>query len=253
MAAVAEALALAERPLFITGAGLSADSGLPTYRGIGGLYHDRLTDDEMPIEEALSGEMLRERPGVTWRYLHEIARACRGARPNRGHAVIVEAEAAKPGAWVLTQNVDGLHHAAGSRNLIEIHGRMGMLCCLHCLRRTEADESVRAAPVPWCPHCGGVLRPEVVLFGEALPAGAVEALDREWRRGFDLVLSIGTSSLFPYIAEPVLEARRQGVPTVEINPAETEVSGLVDHRLIGRAAPVLDALWAAASAAGSTR
>lgn len=250
MGEVALLLARAERPLFITGAGISADSGLPTYRGIGGLYEGRLTEESVPIEEALSGGMLRERPEVTWRYLHEIGRACREGRPNRGHAVIAEVEALKPGTWVLTQNVDGLHRAAGSRNLIEIHGRMDTLSCGRCFHRIEVDESLRDVCVPRCPRCDGVLRPDAVLFGEALPSEAVERLEAELVRGFDLVFSVGTSSLFPYIAEPVLQAARRGVPTVEINPSETVVSDLVEFRIAGRAAPVLDALWGAATAMG---
>lgn len=243
---VVEILAAASRILFITGAGLSADSGLPTYRGIGGLYEDRLTDDEMPIEVALSGETLRTRPDVSWKYLHEIARACLGRRPNAGHERMASIERIKPETWVLTQNVDGFHHMAGSRNLMEIHGRIEVLYCLDCRDRTTINEWSGQDPVPRCPRCGGLVRPDVVLFGEALPDAVVRTLESELRRGFDLVFSVGTSSLFPYIAEPVYDARRRGVPSVEINPASTPVSPIVEYRLRGRAEPVLDALYRAA-------
>ncbi|WP_287366002.1 Sir2 family NAD-dependent protein deacetylase, partial [Thauera sp.] len=117
---VASLLGRARRILFITGAGISADSGLPTYRGIGGLYHDRLTAEGLTIEEALSGEMMALRPDIAWRYIAEIEANCRGARPNAAHRLIAALEQEKPMVCVLTQNVDGLHADAGSRNLIEI-------------------------------------------------------------------------------------------------------------------------------------
>ena len=109
----------AQRVLFITGAGLSADSGLPTYRGIGGLYNDRHTEDEIPIEVALSGEMFLQSPEITWKYLLEIERGCRQAGHNIAHRIIAEFENLIPDTWVLTQNIDGLHRTAGSKKLIE--------------------------------------------------------------------------------------------------------------------------------------
>jgi NAD-dependent deacetylase len=97
---------------------------------------------------------------------------------------------------------------------------------------------------PRCPACGALVRPRVVLFGEMLPEAALERLHRHSRRGFDAVISIGTTSVFPYIAAPVYEARRAGIPTIEINPGESEVSGIVDQRLRQRAAVALPDLWA---------
>lgn len=92
----------ARRILFLTGAGISVDSGLPTYRGVGGLYEGRVTEEGVTIEEALSGMMMARRPEVTWKYLWEVAEGCRGARPNRAHEVIAQIEARKPGTWVIT-------------------------------------------------------------------------------------------------------------------------------------------------------
>ena len=129
----AEALRQAERILFITGAGLSADSGLPTYRGVGGLYNGH-TEDGLPIEAALSGPMLELNPGLCWKYLAEIGRACLAGKPNAGHLAIAELQNRKPGCWVLTQNVDGYHRAAGSppQRLIEIHGTLAPLFFMSC-------------------------------------------------------------------------------------------------------------------------
>jgi NAD-dependent deacetylase len=235
----------AQSLLFVTGAGLSADSGLPTYRGIGGLYDREITEEGFAIEEALSGEMLRRRPEICWKYLLQIESACRGARPNRGHEIMAAFEREKPRVWVLTQNVDGLHRAAGSRNVIEIHGNVEVLRCTRCrYEERRADWSGLSLP-PSCPDCGALVRPEVVLFGERLPSEAVRLYERELRRGFDLVVSVGTTSVFPYIAAPVIETRQFGRPTVEINPGETEVSHLVTHRVQLGAAAALEAIWGA--------
>jgi hypothetical protein len=119
---VSEVFARATSALFITGAGISADSGLPTYRGIGGLYEDATTEEGIAIEDALSGDMLRERPEVCWKYIHQIERACRGATWNRAHEVLALMEGRYERTWVLTQNVDGFHRRAGSKNVIEIPG-----------------------------------------------------------------------------------------------------------------------------------
>lgn len=241
--AVAALLARARRILFVTGAGISADSGLPTYRGIGGLYHERLTAEGLTIEEALSGEMMARRPDVAWKYIAEIEANCRGARPNAAHRLIAAMEHEKQLVCVLTQNVDGLHRAAGSRSLIEIHGTVHRLHCTECPHSRSVPDYAGLHIPPACPACGGVMRPDVVLFGEGLPANAIERLESVLERGVDAVVSIGTTSVFPYIAGPVVWAWEVGVPTVEINPGDTEVSGIVDHRLRLGAAEAMTALW----------
>jgi len=249
VARVAALLARADSALFITGAGLSADSGLPTYRGIGGLYRNGLTEDGVPVEVALSGRMFYSRPEVSWRSIRQVADACLGAGPNRGHEVIADLERRLDRVWILTQNVDGFHQAAGSENVIAIHGDVGRLRCTRCSYAEGVDGFGDLAALPLCPRCEAVIRPDVVLFGEMLPAAALRTLQRELARGFDLVFSVGTSSLFPYIAQPMLDARRQGVPTVEINPEQTGVSTFADYRLRSGAAAALDALWTALDAA----
>ena len=110
---IVDHLGRARSLLFVTGAGMSADSGLPTYRGVGGLYECDETEDGYAIEEMLSGGMFRQRPELTWKYLRQIERGCRGARFNRGHAVIAEMERHFPRVWTLTQNVDGFHRPRG--------------------------------------------------------------------------------------------------------------------------------------------
>lgn len=240
--AIAQVLRKDPSVLFITGAGLSADSGLPTYRGIGGLYVDKQADEGIPIEEALSGGMFRRRPEITWKYIHQIARVSGGAGPNRGHHVIAEMERRLKRVRVLTQNVDGLHRAAGSRHVIEIHGDVHDIICTRCPWTLRVEGYSDVEPVPTCPDCGAVVRPNVVLFGEMLPTDQVRTLQRELDRGFGLVFSVGTSSLFPYIAGPVWSAARSGVPTVEINPGRTDVSKVVRWHLRCGAAEALGAI-----------
>ena len=231
--------------LFVTGAGISADSGLPTYRGIGGLYEQDETDDGIPIEAALSGAMFQRDPALTWKYIHQIESSCRDAGPNRAHEIIAELESRFERVWTLTQNVDGLHHAAGSRRVIDIHGDVHWLLCTRCAHRWRV-ESYAGMPIPpSCPECNALVRPEVVLFGEMLPMDRVQVLQDELSRGFDVVFTIGTTSVFPYIAQPVIDARRRGGLTVEINPGISEVSHVVNYRLKTGAAAAMDALVAA--------
>lgn len=235
--------------LFVTGAGVSADSGLPTYRGVGGLYERADTDEGIPIEVALSGGMLEVEPAVCWKYIAQIERACRGARPNAAHHVITELEQRVDRVWVLTQNVDGLHRAAGSAKLIEIHGDISTLVCTGCswsarvtdYAHLQAELGDAASPrAPTCPECSAVIRPAVVLFGEMLPEACTSVLTTELHRGFDLVVSVGTTSGFGYIAAPVIDAKRRGATTIEINPGDTEVSRVVDLKIRGRAAPTFE-------------
>lgn len=231
-----------KRLLFITGAGVSAESGLPTYRGVGGLYADGVTEHGMPIEEALSGPVFRRRPDITWKHIGQIEQSVRGARPNRAHAIIAALEHQHE-VVVLTQNVDGFHRAAGSTHVIDIHGDCHELFCTHCAHReTRASYEGLELP-PRCPACDAVIRPDVVLFEEMLPIDKLERLQRQLARGFDAYFSIGTSSLFPYITQPIVDAARRGRLTVEINPEETLISGLVEVRFSCGASQALAAIF----------
>ena len=240
---VVDILARSRSLLFITGAGISADSGLPTYRGIGGLYNAEHPEEGIPIEEILSGEMILRRPELTWKYLGQIEQATRRARFNRAHQVIAEMESRFERVWTLTQNIDGLHRQAGAKNVLEIHGSLHNLTCTGCeWQQTVSDYSGLTLP-PRCPQCQALLRPKVVLFGEMLPEETVEQFYDQLDAGFDAIFSIGTTSVFPYIAGPIEMARRCGWPTIEINPASTKVSRLIDVKLSMRAAEAMDAIW----------
>jgi len=241
---IVNVLGRARRLLFITGAGMSADSGLPTYRGRDGLYRvQQSTPHGLSIEQALSGPMLRLRPDITWHYLMELERSTRGALPNRGHHVIAEMDRYFDAVWVLTQNVDGLHQDAGSRNVLDVHGNLHELQCTKCGCTSTIVDYTHLRLPPRCPDCEGLIRPMVVLFGEELPYEKLQRLWGEFAVGFDAIFSIGTSSLFEYIIEPVRMGQAMGIPTVEINPEPTTISDLVDVRIAERAAPALDAIW----------
>lgn len=227
----------------ITGAGISADSGLPTYRGVGGLYNDTDTDDGIPIETALSGPVFRRTPEITWKYLGQIEASCRGATFNRGHQVLAEMERHFQRMAILTQNIDGFHTRAGSVNVIEIHGSMYRLRCTSCSHR-ETRECFDGMQIPPpCPACDQMMRPDVVLFEEQLPDDALRRFHEQLDTPMDMVISIGTSSHFPYIVAPVIEAKRTGIFTVEINPSETTLSDVVDAKLEMGAKDALEAIW----------
>jgi len=247
-AGLVEALARVRSVGAITGAGISAESGIRTYRGQGGVYDDPEEGDRMM--EALTGSTLLRDPDRTWRAVAQLARQSAGARPNAGHFALVEIEHRVERFVLLTQNVDGLHHAAGSRNVIDIHGTIQRTRCMDCdaTGRMDAERLAGLEAAPRCEACGGVLRPAAVLFNEMLPLDAVARLRAEFLVDVpDCVLVVGTTALFPYIAEPVLVARRAGRLTVEVNPEPTYLSDSVDWFLQGGAGAILPLIAQATS------
>ncbi len=241
---IVQAMSRARRLLFITGAGMSADSGLPTYRGRDGIYQaQKTTLHGLSIEQALSGPMLRTRPEITWHYLLELEKTSRHATPNRGHHILAEMDGYFDAVWVLTQNVDGLHQRAGSRNVLDMHGSLHALECMKCGQQTTTPDYSNLILPPRCSECEGPIRPRVVLFEEELPYDKLSRLWYEFGAGFDLIFSIGTSSMFEYIVEPVRVGRQMGITTVEINPEVTTISSDVDIKISAGAATVLTSIW----------
>jgi NAD-dependent deacetylase len=236
------ALAGARRVLFVTGAGLSADSGLPTYRGVGGLYDGMSTADGLPIERVLSGDMFRRQPELTWKYLLQVERACRAANHNAGHRAIANFERRFEQVVVLTQNVDGLHQRAGSTRVVDIHGDLHVLACTRCDKERRVASYAGLPPLPRC-SCGAVERPRVVLFGENLPEAKLQGFLRELERGFDFVFSVGTSGTFPYIRLPMIRAQVFGWPSADINPERNPMTSYARYHLPLRAAEACEALW----------
>lgn len=220
----------------ITGAGVSAESGIPTYRGKGGIYDD--PEEGERTVEALSGSTLLADPDRTWRAVARLARASAAARPNAAHVAIAAIEGLVDRFVLLTQNVDGLHQLAGSRNVIDIHGNVFATRCMACDRTGRLARETLAGldRAPHCEECGGVLRPDAVLFEEMLPVDKLRRIDREFRADPpDLVLAAGTSALFPYISQPVFLASESGRLTVEVDPEPTALSAIVAFALRGPA------------------
>lgn len=226
-----------DRVVALTGAGVSAESGVPTFREAQTGLWERFDPSQLATPEAFARD-----PALVWDWYAWRRELVSRAEPNAGHLALARWQALRPQFVVVTQNVDGLHQRAGSRDVIELHGSITRIRCAdggHIAERWSDAERP-----PRCPLCKSLLRPDVVWFGEALPertfARAAEAV-----AGAELVLSIGTSSLVqPAASLPYLAVER-GVPVVEINPSPTPLSADARHSLRGTAGEVLPALLAA--------
>lgn len=246
---VGRLLAKAGRVLFITGAGVSAESGIPTFRGTTAAYADGMTEDGIRFEEALSGSTFRRDPKLSWKYFFLLEHSLRGKKPNAAHLAMAQLESTKRSVCIATQNIDGLHQAAGSRLVLELHGNLRRLICTECDYRQYHETFQELPPLPLCPECHAVLRPDAVLYEEQLPQEVLERFDVEQIKGFDLAFSVGTTSLFYYVTQPLIAAARAGVPVVEINPQETPVSDLATFRFTEPAGQTMRSLFSACAPA----
>ena len=265
--AVRALVAAAERPVVLSGAGMSAESGIPTFRDAQTGLWERFSAEQLATEEAFLAD-----PALVWSWYRWRARMVRARRPNPGHDAVAAWQRRTPDLEVVTQNVDDLHERAGARVLAHLHGSLFEHRCAECGAPADVDPGapsdvdaagseadleamLREAP-PACPACGtGRIRPGVVWFGEMLPQEpwerAYEALER-----CDLALVVGTSGLIQPAASLPFVALGGGAAVVEVNPVETELSGAVTHALRGSAGAVLPALvagvWPGPSGALST-
>ncbi len=217
----------------LTGAGVSAASGIPTFRGDDGLWR------QFRAEDLATAEAFAMNPQLVWEWYEWRRAAIQAARPNAAHEVLAR-WSKRPGFTLITQNVDGLHERAGTQNLVRFHGSIWELrCAASC---GAAPWENRDAPLPslppTCPACGGIARPGVVWFGENIDPDVLERSSAAAGRA-DVFLSIGTSSLVYPAAGLLHHAKRNGAFTVEINPGATDVSRMVDLPI---AAPAEDAL-----------
>jgi NAD-dependent protein deacetylase/lipoamidase len=232
------------RLLVLTGAGVSAESGIPTFRAAGGL------SETHPIEKVASPEGFREDPERVWRFYSERRRKARACEPNPGHRALAAAEELLQHRFLLaTQNVDGLHRRAGSRRLVEIHGNLFQSRCAHCDRPPFDDERTYGGEaLPLCDVCQaagrmGLLRPHIVWFGEMLDTAHLARIDAFMQGDGRLVfLAVGTSgSVYP-AAGLVSAARRMGAETWLVNAEPPDNVSLFEHFVEGPSGQVLPEL-----------
>jgi NAD-dependent deacetylase len=236
MQAVREWLRNASSVAVLTGAGVSAESGVPTFRGGNGLWRQYRSEDL-----ATPGAFARD-PKLVWEWYDWRRSLIAQAKPNPGHYALAEAESRSRNFTLITQNVDGLHELAGSRNVLRVHGSIWKLRCIECQREREDRRSPLPELPPRC-DCGGMLRPGVVWFGEALPAQVWQAAEKA-ARSADLFLLIGTSAVVYPAAGLAAMAKSAGARVVEINIAETGLSDGIDEFLQGPSGELLPQLIA---------
>jgi len=245
----------------LTGAGISAESGVPTFRGERGLWRS-YRPEELATPEAFARD-----PELVWSWYRWRRRELSRCAPNPGHLALADLALSRPGVTLVTQNVDGLHHRAalqragenipGAAFPIELHGSLARDRCSRCANVTPAapvtddHDDVGAShtrPLPSCTACGGLLRPDVVWFGEALDSTALDTAFRS-AGGCDACLVVGTSALVHPAASVPLAAREAGALVIEVNLEPTPISRYATRSLIGAAGEVLPGLLAPGSSA----
>ncbi len=227
-------LSAAQSVTVLTGAGISADSGVPTFRGADGLWR------QYRAEDLATPEAFERDPRLVWEWYNWRRELIATKRPNLAHEAVAHMEQQCERFWLITQNVDGLHRDAGSRQLSEIHGNIWMVRCTACRRITE-NRDVPIATLPLCERCGRLLRPHIVWFGESLAEDDLEACAAALQTS-DLCLIIGTSGLVYPAAGFGSMAKQAGAFVVEINLDSTQQSAIVDVSLQGRAKDIVPLL-----------
>lgn len=248
--AAAGALRASRTPVVLTGAGISHESGIPTFRDAQtGLWA------QFDPQALATPRAFRRDPKLVWGWYEFRRGLIAEAQPNPGHFALARLETLLPGLVVITQNIDGLHHAAGSRDVITLHGDIHRnKCGANCqgdptpvdIRLLDWD---RASGPPRCPHCGAFVRPDVVWFEEALPPAALERAYRLSERA-DVMLVVGTSGVVHPAASLPLIAKERGAAIIEVNPQPSAITPIADWHLAGPSGAVLPQLVAAVEASG---
>lgn len=238
LAYVADRLRSARRITALTGAGVSAASGIPTFRGADGMWKTFRTE-ALATPEAFASD-----PRLVWEWYDWRRQMIRDAQPNAAHDVLARWTRERAGFTLITQNVDGLHEQAGALRLIRLHGSIWHVRCSRACpegRRDWLDTTVPQPRLPpLCPHCGAAVRPGVVWFGESLNPEDVAAASAAAK--CDVFLAIGTSAIVYPAAGLVHQAKRHGAFTIEINIDQTEASHFVDLAITHKAEEILPAI-----------
>jgi len=233
--AIAHELKHARRTVALTGAGISAESGLGTFRGKDGLW------SRYDPAVVASIESFTRDPRKFWEFAREIGWIFLTAKPNAAHIALAELEAMKRLDSVITQNVDGLHQRAGSKRVIELHGNAGRISCTRCSAEYATErivDRIAQQDVPTCDKCGGSLKPDVILFGEPLPKKAFDQALRKMRSA-DVLLAVGTSlEVYPAASFPEI-AKKSGAKIISIDSERTSWDDLCDYKVNGPAGEIL--------------
>ena len=219
----------------VTGAGISVESGIPDFRSANGLW------SKYPPAEYATMDAFLFNPDKVWDMWYELADTLKGVQPNAGHTALAKLEEMGHLKAVITQNIDALHHHAGSKTVIEYHGNADTIVCPACSRRRPMDLSQRALGAPRC-ECGGYMKPDVVLFGEVIPEYALKTSDM-LARGCDVLVVVGTSAqVYPAASLPYI-AKESGAKVIECNTERTSFTDTVtDFFLQGPAGKTLPEL-----------
>ncbi len=233
----ARLLSRAQRVAVLTGAGISAESGIPTFRGQGGLWENHRAED------LATPEAFRRDPSLVWRWYDWRRGICARAEPNPAHKVVAQMEERFADFLLVTQNVDGLHRRAGSRRIVEIHGDIWRARCTKCGVVFPVEEvPLSVVPVP-CVECGGLARTHVVWFGESYDPELL-ALAGRFLSACDVLLVVGTSGMVSVPVSLALSAARSGAEVIDVNPDGSPVGEFARIELRARAGEALPAIWA---------
>lgn len=219
----------------LTGAGISAESGVPTFRGEEGIWK------KFKPEELANFDAFIRNPDLVWEWYKHRKRIIATIQPNPGHYALAEMERHHEDFSIVTQNIDNLHRRAGSRKVYELHGNIERNYCVDCGKRFTNDEIMRQENAPRCTACNGLVRPDVVWFGELLPVDQWDLSVAVAERS-EVFFSIGTSAIvYPAASLPTV-AKRAGAYVVEINVEPTEISYRIDETIVGKSGEVLPQL-----------
>ena len=231
---VAKAIAGSPKVVVLTGAGISQESGVPTFRGNNGLWKN------FRAEELATPQAFEKDPVLVWKWYDWRRGLIKPLKPNAGHRALVDLERKVEDFTLVTQNVDGLHKVAGSRNPVEIHGTIWRLRCVECSQTFE-NRDVPIKILPKCESCGGLLRPDVVWFGESLDERMLSKVYGCLQRA-QVMLIVGTSGVVQPAASFGIVAKRGGAFVAELNRSRTPQSSLFDLSIQGKAGEVLPEL-----------
>ncbi|MBS3818400.1 NAD-dependent deacylase [bacterium] len=225
-------LASTQKVTVLSGAGISAESGIPTFRGKEGLWKKYRAQDLATLSSFMKD------PKLVWEWYDWRRKIIASKEPNPGHKILAKWENYFPSFVLITQNVDGLHQKAGSQNVLELHGNIWKLRCTQEGTLFENHEVPLKELPPRCPQCGGLLRPHVVWFGESLPTTTLNKAFTESSR-CEMMFSIGTSAVVQPAASLPLKAVESGAKVVEINPVSTPVTSYSEFSFRGNAGEIL--------------